>query len=211
MDFFDYLRSSKMNTFEEAYPTTSKVSDFFGTGPKGSSPFYGMLGMQKKVDDTIAAKYSDTTVGTLKNGIYQLVRSKAGITVANWVVGRPVFWSDKSKFEVTTVVADATVEFAGVAISVLTTSGTFKIIQVAGDAPGLIAATLTKAAPAINDPIVLKIGSNLAEVDVVADATAWDNTIAKRWIGYLGEAATAGAVKKIHLNLAHLVQNRGIK
>lgn len=209
MDFFDYLRTSKMNDFEEAYPTTTKVSDFIGTGPKGSSPFYGLLGMKKKVDDTIAAKYSNTTVGTLKNGVYQLVRAKAGITVADWVVGRPLFWSDKSKFEVTTVAA-TTAEFAGVAISTLTTSGTFKIIQVAGDAPGLLAAALTKAAPAINDPVVLLVAANLATFDVELDATGWSNAIVKRWAGYLGEAAVAGAVKKVHLSLAHVVQNRGI-
>lgn len=210
MDLFDYLRTSKVNTFEEAFPTTQKVADFLNSGSKDTSPFYGLLGMKKKVDDTIAAKFSDTNVGTLKGGIYQLVRSKPGITVANWVVGRPLFWSDKSKFEVTTVVADATVEYAGQAISTLTTSGTFKIIQIDGEAPALLAPALTKAAPAINDPVVLLIAANLATVDVELDATAWSNAILKRWIGYLDEAAVAGAVKRIVLTQAHRAQNRGI-
>lgn len=199
-----------MNDFEEVFPTTIKVADFLKTGGKDVSPFFGLLGMKKKVDDTIAAKYSNTNVGTLKNGIYQLVRVKSGAVLADWVVGRPVFWSDKGKFEVTTVVADATVEYAGQAISTLANDAAIKIIQIDGEAPCLLAAALTKAAPAINDPVVLKIAANLATGDVELDATGWSNAVLKRWIGYLDEAAVAGQVKRIVLTQAHRAQNRGI-
>jgi len=202
MDLFDYLRKGKINTFEE--PFSTDVRD-------GVSPFFGLLGMKKKLDDDTAAKFSDTSVWTCKNGTYRLVRSDPTIaTVGDWVLGRPIFWVDKKLFKVTTVAADATVEFAGIALGGLTKAGSFKIIQTSGEAPILLAAALTKAAPAINDPIVLKFAANLATGDVELDATAWANAIIKRWIGYLDEAAVANTVKRMVLTQAHLVQNRGI-
>jgi hypothetical protein len=202
MDLFDYLRTSKMNTFEEDF--TVDVRD-------GASPFGGLLGMRKKHDDGSAAKFSNTTVGTLRNGIYQLVRSDPTIaTVGNWVVGRPLFWVDKALFKVSPVAADATVEFAGVAISTLTKAGTFKFMQIQGEAPLLYAAALTKAVPALNDPVVLKFAANLADGDVELDATAHSNAIVKRIIGRVDEAPVAGAVKRIYLDGSHIDMNRGI-
>lgn len=209
MDLFDYLRKGKLNTFEESFGATN--TNFIDFAEKAVSPFHGLLGMKKKLDDAVAAKFSDSTIWTCKGGIYRLVRSDPTIaTVGDWVVGRPLFWSDKSLFKVTTVAADATVEYAGQAIGSLTKAGTFKIIQTDGEAPALLAAALTKAAPAINDPVVLKFAANLATVDVELDATAWSNAILKRWIGYLDEAAVAGAVKRIVLTQAHHMENRGI-
>lgn len=202
MDLFDYLRKGKINKFEEEFITDVR---------EGPSPFFGLLGMKKKLDDVTAAKFSDSTIWTCKGGIYRLVRSDPTIAVVgNWSVGRPLFWADKNLYKVTTVAADATVEFAGVALGPLTKAGTFKIIQTDGEAPALLAAALTKAAPAINDPVVLKFAANLADVDVELDATAWSNAIVKRWIGYLDEAAVAGAVKRIMLTQAHRMENRGI-
>lgn len=202
MDLFDYLRKGKINTFEE--PFSTDVRD-------GPSPFFGLLGMKKKLDDTFAAKFSDTSIFTLKGGVYRLVRSDPTIAaVANWVAGRPVFWVDKKLYKVTTVAADATVEFAGVALGPLTTAGSFKIIQTDGEAPGLYAAALTKAAPAKGDPLVLKFAANLADFDVELDATAHANAIAKRIAGRVDEAAVAGAVKRIILTGIPEVQNVGI-
>lgn len=202
MDLFDYLRKGNINRFEE--PFSTDVRD-------GPSPFFGLLGMKKKLDQTVAAKFSDTSIFTLLDGVYRLVRSDPTIAdVTKWAVGRPVFWVDKKLFKVTTVAADATVKFAGVALGPLTTAGTFKIIQVSGEAPGLYAAALTKAAPAINDPLVLKFAANLADFDVELDATAFSNAIVKRMVGRVDEAAVAASVKRIFLNDAHEVQNRGI-
>lgn len=212
MDLFDYLRGGKINTFEENFTAGSQsVSDFLTVGSSNTNPFHGLLGMKKKLDDATAGKFSDTTIWTCKAGIYRLVRSDPTIAVVgNWALGRPVFWSDKNLYKVTTVAADATVEFAGVCLGPLTKAGTFKIIQTDGEAPGLLAAALTKAAPAINDPIVLKFAANLADFDVELDATAVSNAILKRWVGYLDEAAVAGVVKRIMLTQAHHVENRGI-
>lgn len=202
MDLFDYLRKGNINKFEE--PFSTDVRD-------GPSPFYGLLGMKKKLDDVTAAKFSDTSIFTLLNGVYRLVRSDPTIvTVANWSVGRPLFWVDKKLYKVTTVAADSTKEFAGVALGPLTTAGSFKIIQTEGEAPGLYAAALTKAAPALNDPLVLKFAANLADFDVELDATAFSNAIVKRMVGRVDEAAVAGAVKRIVLHNLAPVQNRGI-
>lgn len=202
MDLFDYLRKGKLNTFEEEFSTDVR---------NGPSPFFGLLGMKKKLDNATAGKFSDSTIWTCLNGIYRVVRSDPAIaTVGDWVLGRPLFWADKSLFKVTTVAADATVEYAGQAIGGLTKAGSFKIIQTHGEAPILLAAALTKAAPAINDPIVLKFAANLATGDVELDATAWANAIIKRWIGYLDEAAVAANVKRMVLTQPHSVENRGI-
>jgi hypothetical protein len=202
MDLFDYLRKGKINTFEE--PFSVDVRD-------GPSPFHGLLGMKKKLDNVTAAKFSDTTIWTCLGGVYRLVRSDPTIAVVgNWVLGRPLFWVDKSLYKVTPVVADSTAEYAGQALGGLTTAGSFKIIQTDGEAPVLLAAALTKAAPAINDPIVLKFAANLATGDVELDATAFSNAIIKRLIGYLDEAAVANTVKRVMLTNAHQVQNRGI-
>lgn len=202
MDLFDYLRKGNINKFEEPFSTDVR---------EGPSPFFGLLGMKKKLDDITAAKFSDTSIFTLLNGVYRLVRSDPAIViVANWSVGRPVFWTDKKLYKVTTIVADSTGEFAGVALGPLTTPGSFKIIQVDGEAPGLLAAALTKAAPAKGDPLVLKFAANLADFDVELDATAHTNAIQKRIVGKVDEAAVAGAVKRIILSGIPQVQNRGI-
>lgn len=202
MDLFDYLRKGNINRFEE--PFSTDVRD-------GPSPFFGLLGMKKKLDQITAAKFSDTSIFTLLDGVYRLVRSDPAIAVVgNWVAGRPVFWTDKRLYKVSPVAADSTAEFAGVALGPLVAAGTFKIIQTSGEAPGLYAAALTKAAPAINDPIVLKFAANLADFDVELDATAHANAIAKRIVGNVDEAAVAGQVKRIFLSGAHEVQNRGI-
>lgn len=211
MDLFDYLRSGKINTFEEPFMSGAKVTDYIANGSPDTSPFHGLLGMKKKLDQITAAKFSDTSIFTLLDGVYRLVRSDPTIAVVgNWTAGRPVFWVDKRLYKVSTVAADATAEFAGVALGPLTKAGSFKIIQVSGEAPGLYAAALTKAAPAINDPLVLKFAANLADFDVELDATAHANAIVKRLVGRVDEAAVAGAVKRVFLNDAHEVQNRGI-
>lgn len=210
MDLFDYLRKGKINNFEEAFPTGSSGTLLdFESG--ATNPFSGLLGMKKKLDDTTAAKFSNTALWTCLNGTYRLVRSDPTIAaVADWVLGRPLFWADKKLFKVTTVAADATVEYAGQALGPLVKAGSFKLIQESGEAPLLFTAALTKAAPAINDPVVLKFAANLATGDVELDATAFANAIVKRWIGYADEVPVNASVKRIVLTLAHQVQNRGV-
>src|SRR5215831_3899696 len=164
MDLFDYLRGAKINTFEEDYVSTDPTL--------GPSPFRGLLGMKKKLDNNTAAKFSNTALYTFRDGIYMVVRSDPAIVSAgDWVLGRPLGWVNKQTKTVTTIMADTTVEFAGVALGSLTKVGTIKLIQIAGVAPVLLTGALTKAAPLINDPVSVKIAANLATGDVIADAT----------------------------------------
>jgi len=203
MDLFDYLRGAKINTFEEDYVSTDPTL--------GPSPFRGLLGMKKKLDNNTAAKFSNTALYTFRDGIYMVVRSDPAIVSAgDWVLGRPLGWVNKQTKTVTTIMADTTVEFAGVALGSLTKVGTIKLIQIAGVAPVLLTGALTKAAPLINDPVSVKIAANLATGDVIADATGWTNVQLKAWIGNLVEAAVAGSVKQVNITQAHASMNLGI-
>lgn len=211
MDLFDYLRKGKLNTLEESFGATA--TNFVDFAEKVNSSFHGLLGYHKKLDNQTAAKFSDTTIYTLKEGIYRLVRSDPNIaTVGNWVLGRPLYWVNKTTYVVSPVAAAGatTLEYAGQAIGPLTKAGNYKVIQVAGNAPGLYDAALTKGAPAFGDPIVLKVAANLSTLDVILDATAHDNTVEKRIIGQVVEAVVAGAVKEFYLSGAHINMNRGV-
>lgn len=207
MDLFDYLRGAKLNNFEEIYsvdPTT------------GPSPFRGMLGMRKKVDNATAAKFSDTNVGLLRNGVYQLWRSDSAIVdEADWVRGRLLFAKTLGggDFIATTVAATAA-QPVGIAIDDLGLAGNYKIIQVLGDAAiKYLAGAATKAVPLVMDPVVFAVAANLAVADVELDATAHTNPLTKRIIGRVIEVPAnpaAGAVKRILLDNIAQIYNRGV-
>ena len=205
MDLFDYLRGAKLNKLEEA---------FGGSPEDGPNPFQGLLGMEKKLDDATAAKFSDTNVGLCKNGLYKLIRTDPTIAdPTKWVVGRPVFWVDTNLWKCTTVAA-ATSRFAGVAISNLEEAGNVVLIQTYGDALGLWAAASTKAVPALGDPLQLKIAANLADLEVILDATGWTNVQQKAYVGKVLEVPAnpaASGVKRIWLDGAQRVFNRGVR
>lgn len=206
MDLFDYLRGAKLNNFEELIsvdPTT------------GPSPFKGMLGMRKKLDNVTAAKFSDTNVGLCKNGIYQLWRSDPAIAdVSKWVTGRPLFAKTGSGGDfIATTIAATTSHFIGVAIDTLEEAGNAKIIQVYGDALGLWAAASAKVVPALNDPMVLKIAANLADLQTLLDASAWTNVEQKLYAGRVLEVPAnpaASGVKRFFLDGAKQIYNRGV-
>lgn len=170
----------------------------------------GRLGERFHLTENRATKLSNTTVGTLREGIYQFVRTDPTIvTIANWAVGRPVFWSDIKTFKATTVAA-TTALYAGQAINVPDLAGDCVFIQVEGDAPGLYDGTLAKAVPALNDPVVIKIASSLATLDVFLDATGWTNVQEKLKVGRVNETVTAGAVKRIIITEAIRAFNEGM-
>lgn len=207
MDLFDYLRSAKLNVFEEAF--TETVTD-------GPNPFPGLLGMRKKIDDKTALAFSNTTIGTCRNGIYQLWRSDPAIaTPADWVRGRLLFASTLGggNFTCTTVATTAS-QPIGVAIDTLTTAGKVKIVQVYGDAYlKYLAGAATKAVPLVMDPVVFAVAANLAVGDVELDATAHSNAIVKRIVGRVIEVPAnpaAGGVHRILLDRIAQVYNRGV-
>lgn len=218
MDLFKYIGNKKLNEFVFPNPLTS-AGAFDPTNQTGSlgQEIYGCLGQKFKMSESEALKLSNTNVGILYNCEVQLVRISTGsLTLTDLIVGRPVFWSDKTKFEVTPV-ASATTLLAGVCICALTSSnakGDIMYIVTRGDVGGLLkASSLTKASPLANDPTVLNIASSLATFDVLADATGWTNVQLALRAGRVLEAwnGGAGTVKKLHLDNAYEVFGKGVR
>lgn len=188
-----------------------KLNDFSSTptNPFVEGPDFvkGFLGARFALTEKIALKLSNTNKGTLRNGIYQIVRVRGALV--DWDIGRPVFWSDTNLFEVTSVAA-TTALLAGICLNTPDALGDYVYIQTYGDVGGLWDGTLTKATPALNDPVILKIGSSLATLNVLADATAWTQVEKKLEVGRVNETVTAGAVKRIILTRAIQIYNEGI-
>lgn len=202
MDTFSYLGTKRFNDFQMAWPT-----QFDPTAGPSLAP--AVLGNRHKLSESMARKLSNTNVGTLRQGIYQVVRTDpTAATIANYVAGRPVFWADPSKFTITYVAATTSL-FAGICLSTVAAAGNIIHICVAGDVGGLYAAALTKAG-ALNDPVVLSIAANLATLDVLADATAWTNVQKKLEVGRVNEAPVVNQVKRIILTNAIQVMDEGI-
>lgn len=213
MDIFNYVRSKKWNGFYETWPGAPRDVTL------GPTPqiFQGLLGAEFKISKTFANKYSDSAVRTLQQGVYKIVRVNPGITAANWVVGRPLFWVDEAAaIPTVTPVATTLVRLAGVAINTLSAAdalnGCITLIQISGVAPGLGRGTaFTKATPALNDPVILSISAALATLDVLADATAWTNVEKKLEVGRVYEAMTLDTVKNFILTRAVPFMIDGIK
>lgn len=163
MDFFDWLPTAKLNDVDLTYPDDITL---------GISPIIGMLGQEWDYDDKFAKKFSKTSAATLRWGKYKLGRLDSSMTTAigSAVRGRPVFWVDESKY-IFTCDAAANKKFAGFLLNSITVKGNVSVIQSFGRVGALFAASLTKATPAIMDICTLSIGSSLATLDVLADAT----------------------------------------
>lgn len=203
MDTFQYLGTKKFNDFQMPYPDLTDAS-------AGPSIAPGILGNRHKLSEAMALKLSNTNVGTLRQGTYQVVRTDpTAPTVANYVFGRPLFWADQKKF-VVTYVAAATSLFAGICLGPVTTAGNLIHICIGGDVGALYAAALGKAVPALNDPVILSIASSLATVDVQLDATAFSNANLKLLVGRVNEAPVVNQVKRIILTHAIQVFDEGI-
>jgi hypothetical protein len=202
MDTFSYIGSKKFNDWQGIYPAT--VTD-------GPNLMKGLLGNRHKLSEAMAVKLSNTNLGTLRQGVYQVVRTDpTAATIANYAVGRPLFWADPKNFVVTYVAATTSL-FAGICLhNAISAAGNVMHMCVAGDVGGLWDGTLTKATPALNDPVILKIASSLATLDTIADATGWTNVQLKLEVGRVNETVTAGQVKRIILNKAIQVMDEGI-
>lgn len=218
MDLFTLLGNKKLNEFVYPNPLDS-AGRFNVTGNRGpeAQMAYGLLGSRFKFSEAQALKLSNTNVGTLYNCEIQIVRIDTGtITITDLIVGRPVFWVDKSKKLITSV-ASATTLLAGICPIVITSSnakGDIIPIIVKGDCQVLLkASSLTKASPLANDPVVANISSSLATADVLADATGWTNVQLALRMGRVLEAwnGAAGTVKKMHLDNAYQVFNNGVE
>lgn len=202
MDLSPYLgNDSKLNEVSLAIPVGAR------NGPDLISP---RLGERFHLTENRATKLSNTLIGTLRQGVIQFVKTDPSIAViANWQVGRPVFWSDMKNFVATTVAA-STGLFAGIAINVPDKAGDCVFIYVEGDVGALYTAALTKAVPALGDPVKLSIAASLATVDVQLDATPFSNVELKLVIGKVNEAPVVNLVKRIILTEAVRSFNEGM-
>lgn len=164
----------------------------------------GLLGATLVVDDKGAAKYSDTSVGTLYNGVYQLVK-----LTSNIVRGQIVNWDTNSAngmadFEVTGNSALDTMFKAGVAICA-GTSGEYCWIQVAGLASCKYAGTVTDAT--VGNLVVQTSGTD-ETVNAIADGDAFATALlVKRLVGIAYELPVVNSFKKVILNLAGFYPN----
>ncbi len=167
--------------------------------PSGSivQPYQGMVGTKVYLTAAEALALSDTTVGTLYEGMYQFVQVDAG-AVASVVVGSVLVWSNPDTYVVTPDVAAGTAGLiAGVALGAIT-KGNYGVIQVAGKASVLFKNPLTKVA--ISGDLVV-VDSASATGDVLADATTLTSPTAKLILGVALEAPANGAVKKVLLRI----------
>jgi hypothetical protein len=188
VNMFDYLPTHKLDEVDIEYPGNDVT--------KGPSMFPGLLGQRFDISQLLATKQL-TTAGRMGDGIIQYVRSSPTST-ASIIVGRPVFWSDKIK-NVVTPDAVATSELAGFPVSVPTTKGNIIVICNFGEIAVLTKNPLTKDPYAAGDLMFLDISGGVATIDVLADATALNNTNFDLVIAKAVSVVAAGAVAKARL------------
>jgi hypothetical protein len=215
MDLVTYLGERKLNELIIPRGTATKVDISRG---EHLNRGIGFLGQRVRLSEKQGLKLSNTTIGTLYSCEIQFVRIQPDfgtVNLADIVVGRPLFWNDTKKFFVTPL-ASITARLAGIAITNLTSAnskGDIIPIVTFGDVGILLAAAITKASVAINDPIVLSVASSLGSADILADATGWTNVqLAVRMgkiitaIGATGDAT----VQKCYLDAAQQIHVEGV-
>jgi hypothetical protein len=142
----------------------------------------GQLGSIQVLNSDQALLASDgvTGVSTLYEGTYQYVQFKLGQT-GTTVAGGPMYWDDPDNFIVTADVPTNGMGFAGMALNVVT-KGNYGWILVRGKALAHFG-VVTKATPAIGDPISTSTIGNFDDVDTAPTAL-----IIARYVG-IGIAA----------------------
>lgn len=205
MNLIEYLGTKKLNELilENPYDSAGKVDI-----TKGPNRYIGLLGSEWKLSEKTALKQSNTTIGTLYGARYKLVRIQSDfgtVALTDIIVGRPMFWSNKKKHEVTPL-ASITAQLAGICVVKCTSAnakGDFIVICVEGECEVLMSAAITKATVAINDPVVMAVASNLGVGDVLADATGWTNVQLGVRIGKMISALGTGGdglVARVYVN-----------
>jgi len=154
------------------------------TSPTGNSNrFSGFLGAIITLDNDDAYKHSDSTVGTLYHGRYQLVQNSGTVAVR----GQAAFWPTASlsalagatRYQVTNTATDG--QQAGTFINALAAND-YGFIQLDGLCSVQWAATLTAATPALGDLVYVSTGA--ATYDDPELATVTDAAL-KRLVGVL--------------------------
>lgn len=181
-----------LNTTNDAQPGAQ-------ASPSGTiiQPYTGMEGGVLFLDATAAASLSATGQNTLFEGQYQYVQFLATATAAP-AVGKPVFWSDRVNYIVTTDVTAATVSKVAGVVIFANTKGNWGFIQISGRATCLFKGTTTKTTPADGDLVVIDQTPAL-DFDVLADATTITSPILKTVVGVAYGAPVGGASSLVDL------------
>lgn len=165
-----------------------------------------------RLNNAEALALSDTSVGTLYNGLYRRVLLKSGITGGGntgFKRGQLVFWdlvtSGADEYQVTNVEATDPQLIAGVIINKTDTagaplSGKYVWIQVAGLATCQYKATVTDTTQ-FDSVFWAKAGAGAdnGTVDALAGATAVTTLILAEFVGIAVQAAANGALKQVLL------------
>jgi hypothetical protein len=182
--------------------------------PGSGSRYAGLLGQTVVHSTKSALQDSKLSVGTLFEGVYQLVRVTTAL-----VRGQLLFWdtlanNGLSTFTVTHTVTAASCFRAGVALFTdAAVTPRFCYIQVAGLASMLFGATPAAAA----DSMVIQATAadtpllTVATVNTFADATAVPTTVAwhKSRVGYTYGVPTASVTNPVFMDLNGFIPNVG--
>lgn len=179
---------------------TGSFAQIGGQEPVGTR-MQGQLGGIVVHSNASALLDSNSSIGTLYQGTYQLVKASS-----NLVRGQLVFWDTLANnglndYEVTSTVTAATAFRAGVAICAAT-SGEYVFIQTGGlasvqfgnSAPGTIGLAVIQATAA--DTPLLTVNT----VNTSADATAQLTEDLRAYIGLAYETPTQNAISRVLLS-----------
>lgn len=181
-----YLPSRKLNDVND--PSPGNIISTANVSGSIIQPFAGQVGKRLVLTAAMAAKLSDTAVGTLYEGIYQYVKFSGGAGARGglvyWNVGTSISISNGpyENYDVTpTPAATGQIPWpiAGVALNTVT-SGNYGYIQIAGKASVKFRNPITNGNGAIN---VLALANGVLD----------------------GTADILNAASPINMNLANLV------
>lgn len=178
----------------------------------GNSRFPGSLGGEIEADNASALKLSNTTIGTLFMGRYQLVKFTTAITR-----GQLVFWDTLANngladYEVTGTSTAATAFRAGVALFTdAAATGKFGFIQTDGLANMLYAnAAVGTIGLEVLQATAINVGLlTVNTVNTIADATAITAVELRAIVGIAYETPTQNAVRRVLMNPMGFYRNVG--
>lgn len=170
----------------------------------------GQLGATFVADNAAALLASYTSVGTLYQGVYQLVKFTSAVTR-----GELLFWdtlanNGMNDYEVTHTVTAATAFRAGVCLFTdSAASGKYGYIQIAGlasmlygnSAVGTIGLDVIQAT-ALDTPLL-----TVATVNTIADATSGTALTRRAFVGSAYETPAQNAVRRVWMSLGAFYVN----
>lgn len=183
--------------------------------PGAGARYDGLLGQTVVHSDSSALKDSKLTIGTLFNGVYQLVKFHSA--VVNVLRGQLLFWdtlanNGLSQFQVTNVPTAASFFRAGVCLfSENAVGGKYAYMQVAGLSSMLYAnaAVGTIGLPVIQATAVDTPLLTVATVNTSALATAQLTEDVVALVGLAYETPTQNAVRRVLMNSMGFYPNIG--